>query len=79
MYVTDAVHKLQKTGTVGKMFPQNNRENGFRKTQKMFFVLSTQKNMFDRNYGLGLHFFSHPKKGVEIVNRIGYLHKSTLN
>ena len=44
-----------------------------------YFFLSTQKNMFRRNDSFGLNFFGRPKKGVEIVNRIGHLHKSILD
>ena len=43
------------------------------------FFLSIQKNMFRQNDSFGLKFSGQSKKWVEIVNRIGYLHKSTLD
>ena len=51
----------------------------FEKPRKNIIFLSTQKNMFRRNDCFGLNFSGRPKKEVDIVNRIGYLHKSILD
>ena len=81
MEVTDAVHEFQKSGLTLKMFSKKNEKKCvfLKNIYKKMFFLSIQKNMFRQNDSFGLKFSGQSKKWVEIVNRIGYLHKSTLD
>ena len=81
MDATDAVHEFQENRLTLKNIFQKRRKMFFfrNKNIKKCFFLSTQKNMFPQNASFGLNFIGRPRKWVEIMNRIGYLHKSTLD